>query len=304
LAEFTATLHHGPGPHPSGSPQSVHGGGAEPPRRPRPPADQLPLDLEGETPDDAAPEDGNSEKWQAWLKKVTKKVTIGESQDVRRTLSEMLPRATIKDLYDAYTVNDINGSGLRSTIAMIQTSLTGESSITIWGIIVTKTGERVGDFSRTLKYGDAHHSFFVMDKSWQGQGFGSKFYRASENVYRRIGVGEVHLSANADVGGYAWARLGFDFVDGAGSREARLITEEAQVIWNREERNRSTYTPFPLINHAWELAALTTTSGRRVGKEVMLGSQWRGYKRLSGDSEGVRVGDIYYAEKAKKRKRP
>jgi hypothetical protein len=44
--EFTAALHYGPGPHPDGSPQSVHAGGAEPARPPRPTAGQTAFDFD------------------------------------------------------------------------------------------------------------------------------------------------------------------------------------------------------------------------------------------------------------------
>jgi hypothetical protein len=45
IAEFTAALHYGPGPHPDGSPQSVHAGGAVKPPPPRATAGQMAFDF-------------------------------------------------------------------------------------------------------------------------------------------------------------------------------------------------------------------------------------------------------------------
>lgn len=86
------------------------------------------------------------------------------------------------------------------------------------GDIVDARGRRVGEFQRSIhrdKNGDlyANHAVLEIQRSMQGSGFAEEFNQNLFDWYRRSGVKRVELTANIDVGGYAWATKGFDFVD-------------------------------------------------------------------------------------------
>jgi len=55
----------------------------------------------------------------------------------------------------------------------------------------------------------ASHEVFCLNDADQGKDFAKKFMRNSMQEYRRMGVSSVFLTANLDVGAYAWAKYGF-----------------------------------------------------------------------------------------------
>lgn len=149
---------------------------------------------------------------------------------------------------------------------------------------------------------DAHHSIFQLNKAAQGRGISTAFLRESENLYKQMGLDRVSLNANIDVGGYAWARSGFDWNDWSDLNyvirrfEKRLADDQALLIAGKaplmsvsereaiiELRKRTTQkafregkapTPFELSQLGYN------NSDTWLGKEVMLGSDWDGVKVL------------------------
>jgi GNAT superfamily N-acetyltransferase len=259
---------------------------------------------------------GNGPQWRAWFREM---LMSGAGPQYPRDIDSAfeffataLPRqATLRDLYDAYTMEDPE-TGIRTEITHIYYS-PEQNELTIWGKVHHASTASAGAFARTIDVrGDVRHDEFWVTEKLQGRGFGTKFYRQSEVAYRRMGVGAIRLIANSEVGGYAWARMGFDFdktekdhIWNKGSGPKGILGK-AQDLWAIETgSDRIGGLPFPKQDHpwhAWEIAALTTPSGRRVGKEAMLGNAWFAVKELKPGSLGVQVGETYYAAKASKKK--
>jgi SPP1 gp7 family putative phage head morphogenesis protein len=91
-----------------------------------------------------------------------------------------------------------------------------DSDIEIKGLIYAHGGQEVGQFMRTIRIWtdqppEAHHDWLSLEADIQGQGFAQEFNAHLYEHYRQWGIEEVHLAANIDVGGYAWARAGFDW---------------------------------------------------------------------------------------------
>jgi len=88
-----------------------------------------------------------------------------------------------------------------------------------------KNGRKVGTFYRTVgrdrATGDlvAQHSYLHLTRGTQGSGFAEEFNQNLFEWYRRSGIKRVELTANEDVGGYAWATKGFEFEDAAAATE-------------------------------------------------------------------------------------
>ena len=90
--------------------------------------------------------------------------------------------------------------------------------ITVSGTIFDKRGRDVGDFERGIDLNadgtlSVVHEELLLNSNVQGQGFAEGFNNQAFSWYRSIGVDRVSLLANSDVGGYAWARAGYDWKD-------------------------------------------------------------------------------------------
>jgi hypothetical protein len=108
------------------------------------------------------------------------------------------------------------------------------------------------------------------------------------DAYRRNGVTSMTLTANSDVGGYAWARAGFDFGEPeilTGGREAI-----AKLFLNKTKSSRYDATIKAEMRrvarnpHASpiDFAMIGHTPGATMwpGKEIMLGSTWNAMMTL------------------------
>ena len=197
-----------------------------------------------------------------------------------------------------------------------------EHDIEIKGLIYTDTGEEVGQFMRTIRATEppeAHHDWLNIDGEFQGQGFAQAFNAHLYDQYRTWGIEEVHLAANIDVGGYAWARAGYDwasrnsrsnpyarlreFVDPPALSEidddlpepwspislipVERLEEQREAARRMIERFGSTVWGAEDYPTPFELAQLGRWDGATgeegdwwIGKAVMMGSSWSGVKRL------------------------
>lgn len=140
------------------------------------------------------------------------------------------------------------------------------------------------------------HLSFDLEPTAQGNGFARAWNEQLEQTYRASGVREIHLTANEDVGGYAWAKQGFGWLDD-GTTIADMAERLEQEIGNRPQGGdwsdadvrefrkllkglRSGdpgKAPTPL-----ELAMVGWKPGVKMwpGKEFMLGASWEGVKKL------------------------
>ena len=101
-----------------------------------------------------------------------------------------------------------------------------QGTITIEGV-VNKKGLRdaVGSFERGITISSTSlndgglisgaesvsHNVFSMLPEHQGSGFGAVFFANSISHYKELGATYVTTHANIDIGGYAWAKAGFEF---------------------------------------------------------------------------------------------
>lgn len=135
------------------------------------------------------------------------------------------------------------------------------------------------------------HSLFILDRRnppIQGGGFATRWLNAAEQEYRANDIHSITLHADIDVGGYAWAKMGFDFKHAGdakflaenGLRHQMALAhdpaalEAAQKLVDRVEAGD---TPLPV-----EFAMVGWAPGKKtwLGKQAMLGSDWQGVKRL------------------------
>lgn len=147
-----------------------------------------------------------------------------------------------------------------------------------------------GQITRTFKKGEngleVHHDFFQLPMDKQGAGIAKKFLGASMDFYEKHGVKKVHLHANIDVGGYAWAKYGFVPSETSAKRLGRRLYD-----------NLAGYTvPIPK-DVEYQIVRLAQGDGKAIrdladiedklpngkawGKQLLLGSDWHGSLDLS-----------------------
>lgn len=139
--------------------------------------------------------------------------------------------------------------------------------------------------SRTVE-----HSWFALERKdppVQGGGFATRWLHASEEQYRAQDIKAITLYADVDVGGYAWAKTGFDF---AGDRAVASVVartrnalpdmkpEERAAAQKLLDRYSAGESPTPL---EFAMIGWKPGSDEWAGKQVMLGSRWHGVKKLA-----------------------
>lgn len=152
-------------------------------------------------------------------------------QDILKLVDEntvtppKIPKQLIQQLKDTFTGEF---SGFKTKVGSIEWAK-GRHRLRVGGEIFDGDGKEVGEFKRVFKINSAgvfmvEHEYLLMDSDVQGQGFASKFNKQAFENYRKMGVERVQLQADIDVGGYAWAREGYDWAPDDTASLAEMLT--------------------------------------------------------------------------------
>ncbi|MEV0032774.1 hypothetical protein [Nocardia sp. NPDC050793] len=184
-------------------------------------------------------------------------------------------------------------------IQTIHDGIYNVASFIVNGTITDRSDAIIGEFSRQF-YRDKFDRLVVyncglkLHPEARGQRFSIYFAQALENWYRRSGVDRIILTAGDEKGGYVWAVAGFDwdvsdpveFEKSISNVKVRieqiasdtsLAIEDKRKIADLLQRFAGGPADYPSPH---EIAMTTGTNGRRLGKEILLGSQWDGMKKL------------------------
>lgn len=166
------------------------------------------------------------------------------------------------------------------------------------GIVRDKDGHEIGEFGRSFypQEGRVEHGLLRFnDPKNEGTGFAADFNAHAFNEYAQAGYHTVEVHADIDVGGYAWAKQGFDF-DNEPDRHAMVdrLHYEAEMLGPGRagpikaaieglRRRLDTDHP-PTALEMSEVGKQFAHPGEHgatwFGKEAMLGSDWHGVKHL------------------------
>ena len=124
----------------------------------------------------------------------------------------------------------------------------------------------------------------------QGAGGAKAFFRAALGVYQKLGISQVHLQANIDIGGYAWAKFGF---------------KPEQASWDNYRKDMLKYVPKQKFSAAAkekltqilkdpDPRAIFVLSDlkdgeKSVGKHMLLGTDWIGKLDLNDETSYRRL---------------
>jgi hypothetical protein len=202
----------------------------------------------------------------------------------------------LESMVAAYTFEDKEtGLAVRPTEDSVEFD---RGQVTLNASVYDEHGQQVGEVSRIWMSGSSSgvivdHDYFRLQADVQGGGFARRFNDHAENAYREMGADSIELLANVDVGGYAWAKQGYEFVnpsdppyiarrmapyvekmpDGPAKDSARATLAR---VTPRDVHAGTAPSPLDLAMVGWEPGAETWP-----GKEAMLGSSWSGTKRLA-----------------------
>lgn len=215
-----------------------------------------------------------------------------------------LSPAAEQQIRDAFTYVDPQ-TGMRAEPRLVLVPPAGEG-VRAYVDIYNESGQRVGEALRGIVEVDGvprvHHTSFELNESARNGGFSSRWLREMEGRYRKAGIEEIALSA-VNVGGYAWAKAGFDFdnpfaaaaiakrfKDALNTQAGRNLSPEAtakvQELADRvdaavHEAVRKGSFDVDMPSPA-EFAMVGWAPGETewFGKQQMVGSSWQGVKRL------------------------
>lgn len=217
----------------------------------------------------------------------------------------------------------IDGEYAGFTVQVESVSSYPDQTIAYGKIYHPDAGE-VGRVTRMLNREDdgtlwAYHAFLSIREDVRAQGFSQAFNAHLEDWYRESGVDRIELNANIDVGGYAWARAGYDWADeesamdilfrlkeradeyerladqlrtlvNTGGRPdlARQVASlDDQVAAARDILDQAEHTAFGDVDYptSYEVSQCGRWTGAGkddvwLGKAAMLGSNWNGVKPL------------------------
>lgn len=198
-----------------------------------------------------------------------------------------------------YQINDIQARG---------------NKVRVTGILMDRDGREIGDLTRSFeRLADGgihvHHDYMSLRGRAQGGGYAAEVYRRGFALYAGLGGNKassyVSILANIDVGKYAWARQGFDFMDPgeAASYRRRLkdwLQSKGKTI-SDDQLNRLNHTwDFALLNDGNRYEAPTNREQVHLGKAFMLSQGSWGAKRKiydDGQDTGWRVAMEYEAQR-------
>lgn len=209
--------------------------------------------------------------------------SVDRESEIRRTVEERL-----------------NGEYAGLTVRVVGVDATMDET-DVSARIVDANGNDVGSTQRIFRRSRdgtlwVYHAYLSLNRDVQGQGFAEAWNSHLMNWYSESGLDRVEVTANIDVGGYTWARQGFDWkdksaADGIAGRLRRHISDYAdrydasQINAAQDVIDRISSLRFgdPNFPTAYEVSQVGRKPGQgRVdswpGKNAMLGSYWSGVK--------------------------
>ena len=104
--------------------------------------------------------------------------------------------------------------GVPSTMRI---SLDEGEEFRVTGELLDDDGDRIGNYTRQINVNkkSAYSEYFKLDDESQGGDIGKKMLAGNVAMYEQLGIEKVKVTANIDVGGYAWAKYGYVPTDAA-----------------------------------------------------------------------------------------
>jgi hypothetical protein len=182
-------------------------------------------------------------------------------------------------------------TGLTATVSSIRGG-DPERSTYVDVTVTDRHGSVVGGGTRTIHAADSKsvaHSGFGLEPGIQGQGFMARYNAQVEQSYRDHGIERIEIHASGGnaggtqmVGGYAWARAGYQFRGDSRYVVGRLASVVHGPRYSPEVRSEIERVAANPHSSPIDFAMIGHTPGAKMwpGKEIMLDMSWDGVKTL------------------------
>jgi predicted acetyltransferase len=210
-----------------------------------------------------------------------------------------LDNKTVKEIVDLLENTDYGKLKVRNV--SIVKSDGYPDDVFVNGEILDENDNKVGYFFRRItknkdgSYSAGHTSLNIEEES-RGTGFGTKFSKLSEAMYKKLGISKIEITAADENGAYTWAKAGYDW-NGKPSVVISSIRKMLGEAWKYDpdqmealkgilERFDNNEPGSPNYPTPKEIADLP------IGKEVLNSNvEWEGLKRLDVEPEKPAQGE-------------
>lgn len=202
----------------------------------------------------------------------------------------------IHDLFDSWEEGDeqdIWGMQLDSGVSTSVEAEIHPDRIEISGRFYDIDGTQLGHFYRqVLPNGIIHNDEFFLDENAQGAGIGKEFFLKTRQNYIDRGVKKITVTPGSDVGGYAWAKMGFE-IDYNFNEKQSIIERVRQLAtpsralrrYAADEKNSAAHRNAvkALPKNPTMSQILSLPDG--IAKPILLGTNWHGVMSLEAISK-------------------
>lgn len=151
-----------------------------------------------------------------------------------------------------------------------------QGSLDFSGPLIDAQGRTIGAIDRTIdpETGTAFHNYLKLNSSLQGAGMAKELLSNQIDLYNKMGLKKVALTANIDVGSYAWPKYGFVPSESEWSDLAPRIAQRARDLApdpaTAAQVQRLTNSSDP--KSVWSIADITKPdkNGDPLGKSLLL----------------------------------
>lgn len=149
-------------------------------------------------------------------------------------------------------------------------------------------GEEAGYISRSFSRGESgrpnvYHDLLQLEDQFQGKGIVKRVLRNSFSLYQDLGVDKVDLQAAITVGGYAWARYGWQLKDKSQESISQQVKKrlEPLEVDTAVKRQVNTLLDGNSPRKLWAISDMripVSKDGKEttLGKALLLGTNWSG----------------------------
>jgi hypothetical protein len=220
-----------------------------------------------------------------WLKDVIEEVKAGTRKPKQVSVPHDNDGFTLDDpsvdpeyAILALSAFEVEGNGFTSIVNLNDSNFYGDE-LHVSGTIFYN-GTSAGNFSMEVQFGrkNIYAASMDVDSSRQSQGFAMIFAMQSQSTIAGQGIQTVTVTANCDVGGYAWASRGFAFKDKGDSAAAkpffREIAEASPGDRIKGGRNYEEATGYDFIASERIIAAAKVMLARYDGPQSNWPESW------------------------------
>ena len=159
-------------------------------------------------------------------------------------------------------------------------------------------GELVGAYMRSITPKTNSAENVQLELEVTGAGYGKKFLAGNVAEYRRMGLKEVNLVANIDVGSYAWAKYGFVPTIAAWRDTGEFKSELADRIEGLTATAAEKRALFKLAGNV-SPKSLWAIADSKYGKDLLMENHWSGRLDLK-DKDSMKRFDAYVSGRKRK----